>query len=503
MFLDAHNVESGRTLEADLCIIGSGAAGLTVARALAGTSLKVCLLESGGLDPDAKTQDLYDAELTGVPYFMPLRACRQRYFGGSTNCWTGWCRPLDPIDFEKRDGVPHSGWPFDREHLDPWYAQAQKVCGLNAYTYEAESWAGKDAQPLPMDPTRVVSGVFQLSAPARFGTIYRAEINAAANVEVLLHATVKELVTTPEGERLDHLEVATLAGSTFYVKARATVLAAGGIENARLLLLSDRTHTSGLCNEHDLVGRYFMEHPHLYRFGTVFVTPPKNDRGAFYRLRPVGKQCSVIGTLIIAPEELRRRKLLNFTATLEHFTSHEVRAAAKEDEVYRDIVQSLPLPWQRARRGPPGYMAHLNSRFEQAPNPESRVTLVDKRDALGQRKARLHWALTDTDYRTATEALQLLGREFGFTDTGRLRLDENHYRPETWTFAGGPHHMGTTRMHSDPKQGVVDRNCKSHALSNLYIAGSSVFPTGGSANPTLTIVAMALRLADHLEGTLA
>ncbi len=503
MLRDARDVPSEIVLEADVCVVGAGAAGIALARELIGTPLRVVVLESGGLVPGRRTRALLRAPNVGAPYY-PLDWIRTAALGGTTDQWGGQCRPLDEVDFEARPEIPRSGWPFGRAHLLPYYRRAHAVCQLGPFAYDAEHWADRARPAWPLDGGRVGTAMFQMSPPTRFGAVYRAELAAAPRVAVYLHASATELETSPGGERVTHVRVACLRGPRFRVAARVVVLAAGGIETPRLLLLSG---PAGLGNAHDLVGRCFMEHLHL-DCGTVRLADAR--LAALYAPHFAGATC-VKGTLVLSADTRRQEGLLGYSALVDRPPLPRPRRLALG--LLRRLVPER-VAWRlrtaRARRrrnprrergprtGPVALVVH--SRAEQAPNPESRVTLGAGRDALGRRRAELHWRLSPLDKRSMRRALEILGEEvtragIGRWDAGLDADDLRWARPP----GGGHHHMGTTRMHEDPRQGVVGADARVHGIENLYVAGPSVFPTGGYANPVLTIVALALRLADHLR----
>ena len=516
MFIDARSVTSETLVGTDLCIVGGGAAGITLARELASSSFGVVLLESGSTAFEHDTQELYVGRNIGRPY-LDLATCRLRYFGGTTNHWGGWCAPLNEVDFEEREGFPYSGWPFDKAHLDPWYRRAHEVCRLGAYDYGLTSWnISPQDIPEPFRGPHFISKISR-SNPTRFGTAYKPDLDGPPRVTVYLNANAVGFDTNEAGTEVQELRVAALSGTRFRVRARIYVLAAGGIENARLLLLSGKSD-KGLGNERDLVGRFFMVHL-TYSGGAIAVSDPYINVNFANSLAQPHDFFLYIG---LSDETMRAIKLPNFRFTVEYKFANVIRAvdALKRladtndpegrwvdvQKVVRDLdglakysvrkafsLQAMPIE---------AMILHCDS--EQLPNPESRVSLGSKRDALGLREVVLDWRLTAEDKRNVNAVHRLLGAEVGRAAFGRLRymLDEDDsIWPED--LRGNEHHMGTTRMHRDPAKGVVDENCRVHGLANLYVAGSSVFPTGGVANPTLTIVTLALRLADHIKEQLA
>jgi choline dehydrogenase-like flavoprotein len=564
MFIDARTVPDGTSLETDVCIMGAGAAGITLAREFIGQNFRVHIFESGGLEQDDDTQSLYDGENVGIPYF-PLNSCRLRYFGGTSGHWGGLCFPMRAIDLESRDWIPHSGWPLTVSDLDPYYERAQKVCHLPVPDWELSNWIKRERNPPLLLDSRRVTNRFALMVPElflRFGTIYRDQVKAAENVSVYLHANVTEIETDPSVSRVSTVHLACLSGTKLSVKAKLFVLALGGIENPRLLLLSRRNQPAGLGNGADLVGRFFMEHP---RFDAgIFVPNSQKVNVDFYEPHRVSG-APLVGYLSLADNVLREEKMVGVQARLNPIYDPAYMKAIASPEIaslkmIADSVQHrrssgdlgmhvssvledlntwkanfiptapVPLPkpsvvekWIRARPesarqfvsdllGDLMYAAYtslgsgkrveqvtLATRIDQAPNPDSRVSLTSERDQLGLNRVQLDWRLSPIDIESADRFLEILALEMGQKDIGRVQnqLSEDHSIPSDTH--GGYHHIGTTRMADDPREGVVDRNCSVHGISNLFVAGSSVFPTAGSGTPTLTLVALALRMADQIK----
>src|SRR6185437_16163317 len=193
-------VPNGAKVTADLCVVGAGAAGISLCLQLANTSLSIALIESGGQEPDPATQQLAAGENTGLAYF-PLDSARLRCFGGTTAHWGGYCRPFYDIDFEERSWVPHSGWPIRRSDLLPLYPTAQTLCQIGPFDYEPQDWQLSDAPPLPLAGQDVRSRLIQFSPPTRFGIRYRSAIASAPNIRTYLHSNVLAVVPTVDGKR--------------------------------------------------------------------------------------------------------------------------------------------------------------------------------------------------------------------------------------------------------------------------------------------------------------
>ena len=540
MVIDGRTLPDADQLEADVCIIGAGPAGISLTLELARAGWRVCLLESGGREPHPETQKLNEGRSVGYWYY-PLRATRVRAFGGTSAGWAatpaekaeGWrARPFDPIDFECRAEIPYSGWPFGYPELRPFYERAQRLCRLGPYDYAAAGWETVEARALDLDGS-ITTAIFQHGFENFVS--YFDELARAERVQLVLNAAAIEIETDGPAGEVTRVLVAHQRPARFSVKARLYVLAAGGIENARLLLLSRHSQPAGLGNGHGLVGRFFMEH----LTGRVGFISPANDgfldRLSLYRQHPVG-DTTVEAVLCPSDEVLRREGLLNCALILSPASrvscSDGVRAAAT---VYR-ALRRRPLPeglrshlktvalklpeiarasyrgWLKlpeigrasnhgGRRAQPDVVA-LRVQAEQAPNPDSRVSLDDKRDLFGLPRARLDWRITELDRRSIRRVQEILDDGLRAQGLGRVEQKLGDESPAA-LFLGSYHHMGTTRMHKDPSRGVVDENCQLHGVHNVFVAGGSVFPTSGHANPTLTIVALALRLADHMKERLA
>ncbi len=511
MFLDAGEIDEGSQLETELCIVGTGAAGLSLSLEFIGTTTSVMLLESGGLSYEGATQSLYEGSARRTfdkgtvvnvgDESAYVKKSRLRYYGGTTNHWAGVCRPLDRLDFELRPWVSHSGWPISLDDLEPYYRRANGVMGLKPFVGQSSGEIEADGG---LYGSKELADFryqwFHINA-LRFGQAYRQTLHDARNCKVVLHANVVNLRSNGPGTALVGLDVMTLAGRRFQVKAKAYVLACGGIENPRLLLASHDVHSEGIGNAHDNVGRYFMEHPHAFLGHACLPSDSGNPR----RLDGIhhGKTDNHLVPAICPSEAVQRKHgTLNFSA--------EIRDAWKQFGHWSDLSRNLAWYTQDIHRFAERYsqwsdnpfenQGHYRALFvraEQAPNPNSRVTLTRERDPLGMPKVFLDWQLTRADVESLRRTTDLFAHDLGRAFLGRARLavDLDNLK----SIHGGNHHMGTTRMAGTPKTGVVDRNCKVFGLANLYVGGSSVFSTGGFANPTYTIVALALRLADHLK----
>lgn len=527
---------------ADLVIIGAGAAGITLALQFANTRTSVLLLESGGLELDDDQQDLCRGSLVGLTS-QPLDVSRVRYFGGTTNRWAGWCRPLEPEDFEKREDWPESGWPISRQSLDSYYLAAGSVTELGPAAFDdLRYWqrqaGGANLRPIPFETDRLRTSIFQLSPPTHFGRRYRQELEAAQNVKVLLGANVLELlpgrVAAGSVKHMAGLTAVTAAGKHLKISGKQFVLAVGGIEAPRILLSSTQMHSNGAGNEHDLVGRYFQDHPWIpnaaaVRFSATakiptnlplyFDMPEISGARIFGMLTPNPAKAIEAGIggfrLWLQPTTESAQGLDSLRQTFSEISAGKVPDRLGEhvgnmladwdviaNSVYKTIFKSDDNLINASSGKILGAVVDLS--FEQRPRFDSRVTLGKSVDRYGVRRVEVDWRMGDEDRRTATAALNWMAEGFGQIGVGRTKIGLDLSKGAPWpeNLKGGFHHMGTTRMAATPEKGVVNADCRVHSVDNLYIAGSAVFPTGGYANPTLTIVALALRLADHLKARL-
>ena len=520
-------------IEADLCIVGAGPAGISLAREFLDTGYEVCLLEGGGADFEKETQPLHQGRNVGDEYY-PLDEAQLRFFGGSRHVWGGQCAPLDAIDFQKRDWVPYSGWPFSRNELMPYYRRAQKALGLGPFVYGKRLWESLDVEPPEFEPDRIGWSFCRFDEMrSRLSIDHCTDITTAENIRVILHANVSNIQVNEASTSVEYLDVASPGGHRARARARFFVLACGGIETPRLLLASRGVERNGVGNQNDLVGRFFMEHPHASA-GVVTTNRPF-ELWDLFRKRFRARR-SPIAPVLRAGEELQReRRALNTAVSLTLKRSpgkqlslsrticrrakarlHPNSTGRRAWHVYQSADALLhrylrpAIRRTQARRG--SRELRLMLRGEQAPNPASRIVLGTERDRLGMPTARLDWKQSPLDTHSAFVLIEALRREFQRLGLGSIEVapwieQEAVPWPIDSTVSNpaivGYHHMGTTRMDVDARRGVVDAAGRVHGYRNLFVAGSSVFPTSGWATPTLTIFALSVRAADHLKTELA
>jgi choline dehydrogenase-like flavoprotein len=526
MLVDGRKIEAGHRLAADVCVIGGGAAAIVLTHELEGSGIKTLVLESGGFQSEQDVQSLSKGTTVGEDYC--LSESRPRQFGGGTSAWGGVFQPLEPHDFEQRPWIPNSGWPITRAELDPYYARAQQIFFQPSTEYYELAKAITTRAPaalLPDTATLQTSVLHKMGNPFSHRPRYWKRIRRSKNVDIVIHSNAVELCIDRSVRTVNEVRVKTLQGKEFSVKARHFILAAGGVENARLLLASNSSREAGLGNDHDLVGRHFMEHPYA-RLGTVKSKPPRLDL-SFYADGSWLQGANILPFLQLKPEVQAHHRLLGLKLEMRRlFQADGIRgteAAKRLAKAWsnRQMRPEVTADGLKVATAPHHVLHHLIHRMsvsrlaklrwntpiillaalEQVPDPTNRVVLSSERDRLGERKAALHFRVTDRDWDSFHRSIALIDGELR-----ELGLQRQEQIPDPLAselqVRFGRHHMGTTRMHRDPKQGVVDENCRVHGIANIFVASSSVFPTGGHANATFTIAALTIRLADHLKSVL-
>ncbi|PNG24743.1 FAD-dependent oxidoreductase [Methylocella silvestris] len=551
--MDGCSAPDGQTFLTDVCIIGGGPAGITLASELSGAGFSVILAESGGAKTDAAADALSDG-CESSDQFASLGLYRRRLLGGATCIWGGRCVPYDPIDFEARDYVPYSGWPFGLDQLEPYYARATTYCEAGEPEYDsARALPGAEAfvEGFSSDIVRTNS-YERFSKPTQFWGRYGGAILAAPNLRVITYATCVRLALGSDAKSVDHAEFATFAGTRFTIQARTFVVAAGGLETYRLLAASNDKRPAGLGNSSGALGRFLMSHIE----GGVAVLRLNNPAQGIEWGFPVSRD-GIYGRrrFSIAEPIQKKRRLLNFIARLHHSSPADPRhgdpvlstmfmaksfilaeyrrkltmvergAAARMPKGaafwlshVRNIVVGAPelakflADWIRRRhwadRAIP-YVAlqnrhgvyPLDFNAEQSPDPDNRVTLGETRDRFGTPVLKLDWKMHDCDVESIAGNLRIIRDEFAQSGVAVVDFEDRDLEEEIRGNATpiGGHHLGVARMSCDARQGVVDQNLRLHDVNNVYLASGAVFPTSSHANPTLTILALTIRLADHLK----
>lgn len=535
-------------LDCDVCIVGAGAAGLSLALDFIGLPQKMLVIDAGDLHGKRTDQSFYEGEVVNPAHPAP-NMYRHRRLGGSTTIWGGRCVPYDEIDFEARDYVALSGWPFRRAELEPYYIRAQAILEAGAFDYVARSALRGGALIDDFDdPDVLTQSLERYSLPTNFWRDYRHRIAAAPNVQVVGGATAVRLERGDAG-RIETLSCVDGQGSFFTIRARVFVIASGALETVRILGFSN------LGNDADMLGRTYMCHVES-SVGEIRLTP--KGRGITYGFEKTIDGVYTRRRFTLSPARQRSLKVMNAAARPHHppvgdpahghpvlsamflakrfiipeyarrfaaaerlagggssrsagFLAHHIRnlilgsprlLGFTVDWTYRRYLSRRRLPYVSLPSA--AGMFPLDFNGEQEPNPTSRVTLTDKLDRNGVPRLLIDWRLTELDYRTLTTTLREIRAALRRAGCGDIAFDDARLDDEVRSKVRpvGGHHIGTARMSTDPSQGVVDADCRVHGVDNLYLAGAATFPTSGQANPTLTIVAMALRLGTHLRARL-
>ncbi|MEM7379144.1 MAG: FAD-dependent oxidoreductase [Pseudomonadota bacterium] len=463
----AEAVMSGRG-PYDVVIVGAGAAGITLARQLAAAGKRVALMEGGGYDYSDASQAVYRGEVLGDPYF-PLESARQRFLGGTTNHWVGWSRGFEPVDFDRGALGPEYSWPIAFADLDPYLAPACRILSVpNAF----------EDRPVPQSSIRRID--FQFSPPVRFRDAFVAELDASEQIDLVLNANLVGLAG--EGGRVRTASFENYDGKRAEVSGDTFIFAMGGIENSRFLLWFEQQYGGAFFSTGLPIGQYWMEHPH-FTLGQAIVDKQKVTE-RFYAVNP---------------DKQKTLSILNCGFRVDYFDDVGTKA------LIRDALCTVAPTLGKKLMGMAGKNLVCGARFraawEQAPTASNRVALGSDVDRFGVPRTALHWQKTALDRKTVTASVMAFSDWLLEADAGRIQLADWMLRegdyPEHDELAGY-HHMGGTRMHASPAYGVVDADCKVFGSDNLYVAGSSLFTTGGHNNPTLPLVQFALRLADHL-----
>jgi choline dehydrogenase-like flavoprotein len=479
--LDTLNRTFKSQLKADVCIAGAGPAGIVLALTLAELGITSVLLEAGAMEPPGvEGRDPYKGEVSGLPY--PLSDSRLRYFGGSSNHWGGWCKPLDDIDFQQRSNAPLPSWPISLEDLEPHYRKSLEWCEIHSSDFDTSTSISDSATELDFTKeSGFTTRLFRFSPPTRFGPRYRDAIESSNLVQCVTDATL--VAMDSDAETVTSVYAASPGGAQVKVIANRFVLAMGGIENARFLLhVADSGHAE-FGNQSDLLGCCFMDH-----FG----------------FHP--------GYLVTRPG------LKHYRHDQDGVVIMPVVTLSQKQQVALDLpsVCMMLTPDAPSEQLPPAYFANpgimegnaseglryrLQLICEPTAHAASRITLTDNKDAFGINRVRLDWQILDEDYNNVEKVVNLFERAVGRDGLGRVQRTRWFEGDIRRNLSGGMHHMGTTRMSDDPRFGVVDPNCLVFGSKNLFIAGSSVFPRVGYSNPTLTLIALADRLARHIHGS--
>lgn len=543
-----------RNLRSDVCIVGAGPAGIVLALELARQKHTVTLLESGFFAHHPDTQSLADAAVYDTRRHAPMHLATRRQLGGTSALWGGRCVPLDPIDLSARPHVANGGWPIGFDALAKHYPAACAYAGCGRADFKSQSaLPGRQASIVPALPDEDIlsSTLERWASSTDLGQRYRAQLESSTRITLVLGATCTSINFEGTAHETSSLTARSLSGGQLSVEAATYILAAGGLETTRLLLHSDSAHTGGVGNHSGKLGRYYMGHISGKIAEVHFQTPPRDTISGFER-DASGMYCRKRFT--VSAEAQQRHKLLNCAFWLDNPRIHDaahgngilsfaylalstpvisrrlapeaIRASATGSggtggtniwPHFCNVMKELPavagfIPWFGynrflAKRRIPGFFLHnrnniyaLHYHAEHAPDSASRVFLSDKADAHGVRRLNVDLRYHAQDVDSVMRSHRLLDEHLRQNRVGKLHYKSITYNTSILDQASdGFHQLGTTRMTTDADQGVVDANCRVHGVSNLFVCSSAVFATSGQANPTLTIIALAVRLAQYLH----
>jgi len=461
---------------ADFCVVGSGPAGMTLALELDRYGRSVILLEGGAVDMSLDSQELYRGDIIG-DHYVPLDAARLRYLGGTSGHWGGWCMPLTEFAFQKKPDFEDAYWPIQKKDLDPFLEKASSV--LNVRTPNSD---------VVLDSEFGITEFSISLSKVRFGQRYREALNSSKNITCVTNANLTGLKTN--GQRVLSATATNFAGQSATLKAKHFILAMGGIENSRMLMWCNHQASGRLVDPRAPLGRYWMEHPsYLLGHALVDFKIPKSD----YYIPQL--------QLRFTDAVIRKLSMLECCIVLQEISSVGTKGLLK------DLACVAPKigEWAASLAGKNIVCgAALLAGWEQEPIWSNHVKLSEaKRDRFGIPMVELHWKKSERDRLTLQKGLTHFNDYLIARNRGRIRAEDWVFAKDGYPVRGDDgvsyHHMGGTRMAQSAEKGVVDSNCRVYGQDNLYVAGSSVFPSGGDANPTLTIVQLSLRLAEHLR----
>ena len=527
MLIDIKTVNEPQTFLADVCILGGGVAGIVLAKELSSKNINITVLDSGGETYEQKTQDLYKAE-SKPNVFPPPSSSRLRFLGGSSNHWENSVERFDPIDFKKREWVAQSGWPIDYEDVEKYYPEAEQYCGVGKEGFNLKHWEDKlNFKDIFFNSELLDTAISKsASPPTRFFEKYGEELTKQSNVTVLKNANITDIDFDTEKQSINSATFRAFNKPDCRIKAKIFIMCFGGIENARMLLTFNEKYNDKLGNQFDNVGRYFMEHPtiraaHFYplqnklnkvyagilsdsyfihgrcklKESTLYKNQTNNLR-LYFKERSKLDLSHGISSSHILTDSLKKKEIP------DDFGTHLVNVLKDIDLISETFLRKkFDTSFVDDADDFSGYQ--IVSMIEQTPDKNNRITLGNTRDLLNIKKINIDFKITETDKKSAWRSLELLAQDPILQSLGRVRLlKKRDSRIWDSQLGFGHHHMGTTRMSHTEKNGVVDSSSKVFGTKNFYIAGCSVFPTGGHVPPTLTIVAMAIKLANEIKRTI-
>ena len=464
MFANLTSLNNGA--HADCCIVGAGPAGITIARKLARAGKKVFLFEGGSEDISAKSQDIYKGDVLDDTY-LPLDVVRLRFLGGTSNHWAGYCQPFIEHSFKGTKKFPHASWPIKKKNLDPFSDETQEILDVKLKN---------DKRFLFDDPkSNLLLHKTEISSPTNFKNKYYDELKNNKNLFVFLNSNLIDLSTN--GEKIIAAQFQNYHTESRNIIADKFVLATGGIENNRILLHGNKRNKGLLVKNPRTLGRYFMEHPLDRRMAVV----------AMFKKE---KNIAQPNKLYYPTEKLKKKyNILDFTTNLEEKPRDKYRIA-----FIKKLKQITSIPDIKNIN-----FSYLFSFLEMPPRSSNKITLGENTDQFGIPRVQLALKITEEEYLTKALFCKFLAQYMIDNQIGRVKVSNRIWNAMPEEGSWGFHHMGGTRMAETSEWGIVDKNCRVFGQKNLYIAGSSVFASGGCVAPTFTIIQLALRLAEQLQ----
>jgi choline dehydrogenase-like flavoprotein len=552
MIEDGRRLEEGVTLTADILIVGAGIAGLTLALTLArkAPQLSILVTEAGGKRCDFKEQAKYFAGGSeSHPGHPPLELYRRRMLGGTSSIWGGRCIAMSRDDFLPRPDIGRAGWPIIYEDVAQHYPAALEILEAGANEFHASEAFPNLSETYSQQGRRSGLELDQLerfSPPTDFAKRYAKELDAFPNVKILTNAACVEILTDPSGDKVEGISLRS-DDNIFTAKAHHVVIAAGGLETPRLMLWSRKSRPSGLGNQSNQLGRHYMTH-YVGDLGHIRFAKDREPVSVDYSKSHDGVWCR---RLLMLDEKTRREnRLLNFVirptipAISDPAHGSAVLSAAYFSKRFlvpeyarrlaampvgpgpaskmpwlghaRNLITGLPelvrftSTWTRQRILPRRKLPSLflpsktglyplDFNVEEIADAGSRLKLGEDTDQYGMPRLSLSWRVAPNFPRKLLKIYDIFGERLRASGIGEIEVSElEREQVLDRCYAQGGHHMGTARMSGTSSTGVVDQNLQVWGTRGLYVLGSAVFPTCGFANPTLTIVALSLRLAETL-----